>query len=198
MNFEKNKDIVQQFEKLCEREGMNAADVLLWFMSSVVGADRLPVTAEDLEDWLLYHKAKAEYDHNPVTYTHEETKKLLEQDGGFDVASEEDLFYSPKNIERLKRAAAALNADEGVEHDIIEVDDDIDCSDEQWLTINQAKENFEDRKQCGEDAVEFMDSPERDNAELKAALEEVEQMKKDPSVGKAYTDVDEMMRELLS
>lgn len=77
MNFEKNKDIVQQFEKLCEREGMNAADVLLWFMGSVVGADRLPVTAEDLEDWLLYHKAKAEYDRNPVTYTHEETKKLL-------------------------------------------------------------------------------------------------------------------------
>lgn len=130
MNFEKNKDIVQQFEKLCEREGMNAADVLLWFMGSVVGADRLPVTTEDLEDWLLYHKVKAEYDRNPVTYTHEETKKLLEQDGGLEDASEEDLFYSPKNIERLKRAAAALDAGEGVEHDIIEVDDDIDCSDE--------------------------------------------------------------------
>ena len=38
MNFEKNKDIVQQFEKLCEREWMNAADVLLWFMGSVVGS----------------------------------------------------------------------------------------------------------------------------------------------------------------
>ncbi|MBR3997303.1 MAG: hypothetical protein IKI93_03050 [Clostridia bacterium] len=37
---------------------------------------------------------------------------------------EEALFYSPKNIERLKRAAAALDAGEGVEHDMIEVDDD--------------------------------------------------------------------------
>lgn len=128
MNLEKNKDIVQQFEKLCEREGMNAADVLLWFMGSVVGADRLPVTEEDLEDWRLYHKAKAEYDRNPVTYTHEEVKKLLEID--MNDVEEEALFYSPKNIERLKRAAAALDAGEGVEHDIIEVDDDIDCSDE--------------------------------------------------------------------
>jgi len=36
------------------------------------------------------------------------------------------------------------------------------------------------------------------NEETKAALEEVEQMKKDPSIGKAYTDVDEMMKELLA
>ena len=36
------------------------------------------------------------------------------------------------------------------------------------------------------------------NEEMKGALEEVEQMKKDPSIGKAYTDVDEMMKELLS
>lgn len=36
------------------------------------------------------------------------------------------------------------------------------------------------------------------NEEMKAAFEEVEQMKKDPSIGKAYTDVDEMMKELLS
>lgn len=38
---------------------------------------------------------------------------------------------------------------------------------------------------------------ETPNEETKAALEEVEQMKKDPSIGKAYTDVDEMMKELL-
>ena len=36
------------------------------------------------------------------------------------------------------------------------------------------------------------------NAETIAALEEVEQMKKNPSSGKAYTDVDQMMRELLA
>ena len=36
------------------------------------------------------------------------------------------------------------------------------------------------------------------NAVTKAALQEVEQMKKDPSIGKSYTDVDEMMQELLA
>lgn len=39
---------------------------------------------------------------------------------------------------------------------------------------------------------------ETPNEETKAALEEVEQMKKAPSIGKAYTDVDEMMKELLA
>lgn len=36
------------------------------------------------------------------------------------------------------------------------------------------------------------------NKETRAALAEVQQMKADPSIGKAYTDVDEMMQELLS
>lgn len=36
------------------------------------------------------------------------------------------------------------------------------------------------------------------NAVTKAALEEVEQMKKNPSLGKSYTDVDQMMQELLA
>ena len=36
------------------------------------------------------------------------------------------------------------------------------------------------------------------NAETLAAIEEVRQMRKNPSVGKAYTDVDEMMKELLA
>lgn len=35
------------------------------------------------------------------------------------------------------------------------------------------------------------------NAETREALREVEEMKKDPSIGKPYTDVDEMMKELL-
>jgi DNA-damage-inducible protein J len=39
-----------------------------------------------------------------------------------------------------------------------------------------------------------MDIP---NAETTTALEEVEQMKKNPSMGKSYTNVDEMMKELL-
>ena len=40
-----------------------------------------------------------------------------------------------------------------------------------------------------------LDTP---NKETLMAIEEVQQMKKDPSLGKAYTDVDEMMKELLA
>jgi len=36
------------------------------------------------------------------------------------------------------------------------------------------------------------------NADTISALEEVEQMKKNPSIVKGYTDVDEMMKELLN
>ncbi|MBR6756619.1 MAG: type II toxin-antitoxin system RelB/DinJ family antitoxin [Peptococcaceae bacterium] len=35
------------------------------------------------------------------------------------------------------------------------------------------------------------------NAETMAAIQEVQQMKQDPSLGKSYTDVEEMMKELL-
>lgn len=40
--------------------------------------------------------------------------------------------------------------------------------------------------------------PSVPNAETLGAIEEVKRMKKDPSLGKAYTDVDQMMKELLS
>ncbi|KPU45912.1 RelB antitoxin [Oxobacter pfennigii] len=36
------------------------------------------------------------------------------------------------------------------------------------------------------------------NAETMSAFEEVERMKKDPTLGKTYTDVDGMMKELLT
>lgn len=36
------------------------------------------------------------------------------------------------------------------------------------------------------------------NAETLNAIEEVRQMKQNPSLGKSYTDVDEMMKELLA
>lgn len=39
-----------------------------------------------------------------------------------------------------------------------------------------------------------LDTP---NGETLAAIREVQQMKKDPSIGKSYTDVDAMMEELL-
>lgn len=40
-----------------------------------------------------------------------------------------------------------------------------------------------------------LDTP---NEETLAAIREVQEMKKDPSIGKSYTDVDEMMKELLA
>lgn len=36
------------------------------------------------------------------------------------------------------------------------------------------------------------------NDETIAAIQEVQQMKKDPTIGKTYSDVDEMMKELLA
>jgi len=48
---------------------------------------------------------------------------------------------------------------------------------------------------CGIPFEITMDIP---NKETIAAIEEVQAMKKDPSFGKAYTDVDVMMKELLA
>lgn len=49
-----------------------------------------------------------------------------------------------------------------------------------------------------EQRIPFEVSRNIPNAETREALEEVCQMKKDPSFGKSYTDVDEMMKELLA
>lgn len=49
-----------------------------------------------------------------------------------------------------------------------------------------------------EQRVPFEISANIPNAETIEAIEEVKRMKKDPSIGKCYTDVDKMMKELLS
>ncbi len=46
--------------------------------------------------------------------------------------------------------------------------------------------------------IPFEVSGDIPNEETKEAFEEVERMKKDSTLGKGYTDVDEMMRELLA
>jgi len=46
-------------------------------------------------------------------------------------------------------------------------------------------------------ATKFDLCPAIPNAETLEALEEVKRMKADPSLGKGYTDIDEMMKELL-
>ena len=48
-----------------------------------------------------------------------------------------------------------------------------------------------------EQRIPFVISRDIPNAETLEAMEEVEQMKKNPNIGKSYTDVDEMMRDLL-
>lgn len=48
-----------------------------------------------------------------------------------------------------------------------------------------------------EQRIPFMISMDIPNEETKEAIEEVRQMKQNPSMGKSYTDVDEMMKELL-
>ena len=47
-----------------------------------------------------------------------------------------------------------------------------------------------------EQAIPFEISREIPNKETREAIEEVQQMKKNPSIGKAYDDVDKMMEEL--
>lgn len=49
-----------------------------------------------------------------------------------------------------------------------------------------------------EQGIPFYVSREIPNEETIAAFNEVEEMKKNPSLGKSYTDVDEMMEDLLS
>lgn len=48
-----------------------------------------------------------------------------------------------------------------------------------------------------EQRIPFNISMEIPNPETRAAIEEVRKMKEDSSIGKAYTDVDQMMEELL-
>lgn len=54
------------------------------------------------------------------------------------------------------------------------------------------------KKTVREYRIPFEIGAEIPNAETAEALEEVRRMKSDPSLGKAYGDVDEMMKELLS
>lgn len=49
-----------------------------------------------------------------------------------------------------------------------------------------------------EQRIPFEVSMHVPNEETRAAIEEVRQMKQNPSMGKSYTDVDEMMKELLA
>lgn len=70
------------------------------------------------------------------------------------------------------------------------------CSD-MGMTMTTAFNIFA-KKAVREYRIPFEISSEAPNAETKEALQEVRRMKADPTVGKVYSDVDDMMKELLA
>ena len=54
------------------------------------------------------------------------------------------------------------------------------------------------RQAVREGSIPFQITVNTPNAETLAAIHEVERMEKDPSIGKGYTDVKQMMKELLT
>lgn len=70
------------------------------------------------------------------------------------------------------------------------------CSD-MGMTMTTAFNIFA-KKVVREYRIPFEIGGERPNQETLEAMEEVRRMKEEPSEGKTYTDVDEMIRELLA
>ena len=68
------------------------------------------------------------------------------------------------------------------------------CAD-MGMTMTTAVNIFA-RKAVRENRIPFESSGDVPNAETQEAIREVKQMKADPTLGKTYTDVDEMMKEL--
>ena len=54
------------------------------------------------------------------------------------------------------------------------------------------------RQAVREQSIPFIIANRQPNAETLAAIEEVQKMKADPSLGKSYTDVSQMMEDLLA
>ncbi len=76
----------------------------------------------------------------------------------------------------------------------LRVDDDVKRGAEQALSdINVFL-----RKVAREHRIPFELSADVPNAETVEAIQEVKRMKADPGLGKTYTDVDQMMEELLA
>ncbi len=70
------------------------------------------------------------------------------------------------------------------------------CAD-MGMTMTTAVNIFA-KKAVRENRIPFEISGDTPNAETQEAIREVKQMKADPTMGKTYTDVDEMMKELLA
>ena len=70
------------------------------------------------------------------------------------------------------------------------------CAD-MGMTMTTAVNIFA-RKAVRENRIPFEISGDTPNSETQEAIREVKQMKANPTMGKTYTDVDEMMKELLA
>ena len=70
------------------------------------------------------------------------------------------------------------------------------CSD-MGMTMTTAFNIFA-KKAVREYRIPFEIGAERPNAETREAIQEVQRMKADPSIGKTYTDVDAMLEDLLA
>ena len=96
-------------------------------------------------------------------------------------------------ILRLEQENKELKAYKDVNEDFKKAWDELNKKYTEVLKL--AKENADSNEYC---LQELEKENEELNAATKAALEEVEQMKKNPSLGKSYTNIDAMMQELLA
>lgn len=88
-------------------------------------------------------------------------------------------------------AQISLRIDDDVKHGAEQVLNDI------GLSMSTAINVFL-RKVAREQRIPFELSADVPNAETIAAIQEVKRLKADPSLGKTYTDVDQMIEELLA
>ena len=88
-------------------------------------------------------------------------------------------------------AQISLRIDDDVKHGAEQVLNDI------GLSMPTAINVFL-RKVAREQRIPFELSADVPNAETIAAIQEVKRLKADPSLGKTYTDVDQMIEELLA
>lgn len=84
-----------------------------------------------------------------------------------------------------------MRIDVGVEAQLQELMSDLGLDMTTFFTM-AAKQAIREQR------IPFEISRDIPNSETKEAIEEVKMMKQDPSIGKSYTDIDEMMKELLA
>ena len=98
---------------------------------------------------------------------------------------------SQKGVDNMATANVTMRMDEELKSQLQELVSNLGMDLTTFFTIT-AKQAVREQR------IPFNISMEIPNAETKAAIEEVGQMKKNPSMGKSYTDIDQMMEELLA